>query len=171
MPGAKLPEWFSGQTVSFSKPKNLELKGVIVGVILSINHDIDIPFMKRDDMPGVIDVQANVLKLGKTIFSTALNIRGVPRTDEEHIHLCRYHDYHQLIAFLKDGDTFCVTKRNPSFDKGLELKKCGVHLIFEGDDDYDGVEESLDRGLLSVSEKLANFFNNYDDGGSVCAIE
>ncbi|KAK7386930.1 hypothetical protein VNO78_27308 [Psophocarpus tetragonolobus] len=163
MPGGKLPEWFSRQTVNFSKPKHLELKGVVVGVVFSINHNIAIPNMKRDDMPGVIDVQANVLKGNKSIFSTVLNINGVPRTNEEHIHLCRFHDYHQLIAFLKDADTFCVTKRNPPFDNGLQLKKCGVHLIFEGDDDYDGQEESLDKGLQSVSEKLAKFFNiDYD---------
>ncbi|RDX83240.1 TMV resistance protein N, partial [Mucuna pruriens] len=167
MPGGKLPEWFSGQTVSYSKPKNLELKGVLVGVILSINHNNNIPNMKRDDMPTVIDVQANVLKLGKPLFSTVLNISGVPRTDEEHIHLCRFHDYHQLIAFLKDADTFCVSMRNPPFDKGLELRKCGVHLIFEEDDDYDGNEESLDKGLQSVSEKLANFFQTYEGDGPV----
>ena len=68
MPGGKLPEWFSGQTVCFSKPKNLELKGVIVGVVLSINHNIDIPNMNRDYMPGVMDVKANVLKQGKTLL-------------------------------------------------------------------------------------------------------
>ncbi|CAJ1939979.1 unnamed protein product [Sphenostylis stenocarpa] len=162
MPGSRLPEWFSGETVSFSKPKNLDLKGVLVGVIISINHKIDMPNVKRDDMPGLVDVQANVLKGGKTLFSTVLNIRGVPRTDEEHIHLCRFHDYHQVVAFLKDSDTLCVSKRNPPFDKGLELKKCGVHLIFEGDDDYDGGEESLDKGLKSVSEKLANFFSTHE---------
>ncbi|XP_019433797.1 PREDICTED: TMV resistance protein N [Lupinus angustifolius] len=158
MPGTRLPEWFSGQTVNFSKPKNLELKCVIVGVIISINHNINIPNIMRDHMPGVIDVEANVLKLGKRLYTTTLNIRGIPRTDEEHIHLCRYKDDHPLIAFLRDGDTFCVTKRDPPFDKGLELKKCGVHFIFEGDDDYDGEEESLDKGLQSVSEKLAEFF-------------
>ncbi|XP_061367705.1 disease resistance protein RPV1-like [Gastrolobium bilobum] len=171
MPGSRLPEWFSGQTVPFSKPKNLELKGVIVGVILSINHNINIPNITRDQMPGVIDVQVNVLKLDKPIFSTVLNIRGVPRTDEEHIHLCRYQDYHQLIAFLKDADTLSVTMRNPPFDKGLEMKKCGVHLIFEGDDDYDGEEESLDKGLQSVSEKLAKFFNTYEGVGPIYATE
>lgn len=70
MPGGKLPEWFSGQTVCFSKPKNLELKGVIVGVVLSINHNINIgiPNMQREHMPGVLDVQANVLKQGKTLL-------------------------------------------------------------------------------------------------------
>jgi len=170
MPGSKLPEWFSGQTVSFSKRKNLELKSVLVGVIVSINHSIDIPNMKRDDMPGLIDVQANILKGDRTLFSTVLNICGVPRTDEEHMHLCKFHDYHQLVAFLKDADTFCVSKRNPPFDKGLELRKCGVYLIFEGDDDYDGGEESLDKGLQSVSEKLANFFSTSEDEVSVNGI-
>ncbi|KAG2409446.1 TMV resistance protein [Vigna angularis] len=167
MPGSKLPEWFTGQTVSFSKRKNLELKSVLVGVIISINHSIDIPNMKRDDMPGLIDVEANVLKGGRTLFRTVLNICGVPRTDEEHMHLCRFHDYHQLVAFLKDADTFSVSKRNPPFDTGLELRKCGVYLIFEGDDDYDGGEESLDTGLQSVSEKLANFFSTREGGDQV----
>ncbi|KAL2344246.1 hypothetical protein Fmac_005531 [Flemingia macrophylla] len=167
MPGGKLPEWFSGQTVRFSKPKNLELKGVFVGVVLSINHKIDIPNVNRDDLPGVIDVEANVLKQGKTLFRTTLIIPRVPRTDEENIHLCRFHDYHPLIAFLKDADTFCLSKKIPPFDMGLELKKCGVHLIFEGDDDYVGGEESLDKSLQSFSEKLANFFSNYEDGDPI----
>jgi len=159
MPGTKLPEWFSGEPVSFSNRKNLELTSVVVGVIVSINHNIHIP-IKREEMPGIIDIAANVLTLGKQKFSTALNIRGVPRTNVDHIHLCRFQNYHQLVAFLKDADTLSVTTRNPPFDKGLKLKKCGVHLIFEGDDDYDGDEESLDKGLQSVSERLARFFNN-----------
>jgi hypothetical protein len=92
------------------------------------------------------------------------NIRGVPRKNVNHIHLCRFQNYHQLVAFLKDADTFCVTTRSPPFDKGLRLKKCGVHLIFEGDDDYDGDEESLDKGLQSVSERLARFFNTCNEG-------
>jgi hypothetical protein len=166
MPGNKLPEWFSAETVSFSKRKNLELTSVVVGVIVSINHNIDIP-IKREEMPGIIDVEASVFKLGKRIFNTTLNILGVPRTNVDHIHLCRFQNYHQLVAFLKDADTFCVTARNPPFDKGLKLKKCGVHLIFEGDDDYEGEEESLDVGLHSVSERLARFFNTCDEGVDV----
>ncbi|MCI05394.1 TMV resistance protein N-like [Trifolium medium] len=118
-------------------------------------------------MPCIIDVEANVFKHGKRIFNTTLNILGVPRTNVDHIHLCRFQNYHQLVAFLKDADTFCVTTRSPPFDKGLELKKCGVHLIFEGDDDYEGEEESLDIGLQSVSERLARFFNTCDEGVDV----
>jgi hypothetical protein len=57
----KLPEWFSGETVSFSNRKNLELTSVVVGVIISINHNIHIP-IKREEMPGIIDVEAKVFK-------------------------------------------------------------------------------------------------------------
>ncbi|KAI5419823.1 disease resistance protein RPV1 isoform X1 [Lathyrus oleraceus] len=159
MPGTKLPEWFSGETVSFSKRKNLELTSVVVGVIFSINHN-----NKNIQTPGVVDVQANVVKSGKQIFSAGLNIWGVPRTDEPHIHLQRFHDYHPLVAFLKDADTVSVTKRSPPFDERLELIKCGIHLIFEGDDDYEGDEESLDKGLQSISERMAKFFNTCDEG-------
>ncbi|AET03053.1 disease resistance protein RPV1 isoform X2 [Medicago truncatula] len=171
MPGTKLPEWFSGETVSFSNRKNLELTSVVVGVVVSINHNIHIP-IKREEMPGIIDVEGKVFKHGKQKFGTTLNIRGVPRTNVDHIHLCRFQNYHQLVAFLKDADTFCVTTRSPPFDKGLRLKKCGVYLIFEGDDDYDGDEESLDKGLQSVSERLARFFNTCNEGvDATCATE
>ncbi|XP_058764877.1 disease resistance protein RPV1-like [Vicia villosa] len=159
MPGTKLPEWFSGETVGFSKLKNLELTGVVVGVVFSINHN-----NKNIQTHGVFDVQANVLKSGKLTLSSGLYIAGVPRTDEPHIYLGRYHDYHALVSDLKDADTVSVTKRSPPFDERFELIKCGIHLIFEGDDDYEGDEESLDKGLQSVSERMARFFNTYDEG-------
>ncbi|KAK2354295.1 disease resistance protein (TIR-NBS-LRR class) [Trifolium repens] len=159
LPGTKLPEWFSGKTVSFSKHKNLELTSVVVGVIFSINRN-----NMENQIPEVVDVQAKVLKLGNPIFSSVLYIGGVPRTDEKQIHLRRFKYYHPLVNLLKDADTVCVTKRNPPFDERLELKKCGIHLIFEGDDDYEGDEGSLDKGQQSVSERLARFFNTCDEG-------
>ncbi|CAI8608373.1 unnamed protein product [Vicia faba] len=159
MPGTKLPEWFSGETVSFSKHKNLELTSVVVGVNFSINHN-----NMNIETPGVVDVQANVFKSGKQIFSSGLNIWGVPRTDEPHIQLQRFHDYHPLVAFLKDADTVSVTKRSPPFDERFELIKSGIHLIYEGDDDYEGDEESLDQELQSISERLARFFNTCEEG-------
>ncbi|XP_058747565.1 disease resistance protein RPV1-like isoform X2 [Vicia villosa] len=158
MPGTKLPEWFSGETVGFSKRKNLELTGVVVGVVFSINHN-----KKNIQTHGVFDVQANVLKSGKLTLSSGLYIAGVPRTDEPHIYLGRYHDYHALVSDLKDADTVSVTKRSPPFDERFELIKCGIHLIFEGGDDYEGDEESLDKGLQSVSERMARFFNTYEE--------
>ncbi|XP_028801945.1 disease resistance protein TAO1 [Neltuma alba] len=163
MPGTRLPKWFSGQAVSFSKPKNRELTGAIMGIILSINHET--PSELPVELPGVVDIKANVLRLGKNIYSSVLDLHGLPRTNDEHLYLCRFPDYHPLICRLRDGDTFCVTKKNPPMDERLELKKWAVHLMFEGDDDYDGDEESADRSLQSVSEKLAKFFNTYEEDG------
>ena len=159
MPGTKLPEWFSGETVSFSKLENIELTSVVVGVIFSFNHN-----NKNIQESEVFDVQANVLKSGKLTLSSGLYIGGVPRTDEPHIYLGSYHDYHALVSHLKNADTVSVTKRSPPFDERFELIKCRIHLIFEGDDDYEGDEESLDKGLQSVSERMARFLNTCDEG-------
>ncbi|KAI4328338.1 hypothetical protein L6164_020697 [Bauhinia variegata] len=161
MPGSRIPEWFSGQTVSFSKHKSRELKGVIIGCIVSINHSI--PCEARNHLPAVVDVQVSVLKMGKSIYNGSLRLHGVPRTNEEHIHLCRYLDRDPLFLYLRDGDTVRVSKRNPPVDNGLELRKCGVHLIYEGEDDYEGDEESVDVSLQSVSEKLVKFFNTGEE--------
>ncbi|KAI9126410.1 hypothetical protein K1719_002831 [Acacia pycnantha] len=164
MPGTRLPKWFSGQAVSFSEPMNREITGVIMGIILSINHDT--PSELRVELPGVVDIKANVLKQGKNIYSSVLDLRGLPRTNEEQIYLCRFPGYHPLMSCLQHGDTFCVTKKNPPVDKRLQLKKCGVHLMFEGDDeDYDGDEECGERRLQSVSEKLGKFFNTCEEDG------
>ena len=163
MPGSRFPEWFSGQTVNFTKHKNRELKGVVICVVLSINHDIPNNDIMHYHIPGVVDVQANVFKSGKAVYSGALNIRGLPKTNQEHIHLCRFADFHPLVCYLRDGGTLCVSKRNPPVDKRLELKNSGIHLIFEGDDDYGGDEISVDQSLKSVSEKMAEFFNSLED--------
>ncbi|XP_028801903.1 protein SUPPRESSOR OF npr1-1, CONSTITUTIVE 1-like [Neltuma alba] len=164
LPGTRLPNWFSGQAVSLSKPKYRKLTGVIIGIILSINHDV--PSELRNVLPGLVDLKVDVFKLGKNTCTSGLDLRGLPKSNEEHIYLCRYPDYHHLFPFMRDGDTLCVTRLNPPVDKGLELKKCGFHLIFEGDDDYGGAEESVGRNLQSVSERLARFFDSYEEGGS-----
>ncbi|KAI9124759.1 hypothetical protein K1719_004086 [Acacia pycnantha] len=104
-----------------------------------------------------MDIKVNILRCGENPYSSVLDLRGLPRTNEEHIHICRYRYNSKLFYILQDGDTICVTLRDPPVDKGLELKKCGVHLIFDGDDDYGGDEESVDRSLQSVSKKLAKF--------------
>ncbi|KAI9126178.1 hypothetical protein K1719_002599 [Acacia pycnantha] len=169
MPATRLPKWFSGQAVTFSKPKSCELTGVIIAIILSINRDIASEL--RVQLPGVIDIKVNILRRGKNPYSSVLDLRRLPGTNEEHIHICRYQYNSKLISMLQDGDTICVTQREPPVDKGLELKKCGVHLIFDGDDDYGGDEESVDRSLQSVSEKLAKFFNTCEEDSCRDGIE
>ncbi|KAJ0087281.1 hypothetical protein Patl1_06938 [Pistacia atlantica] len=132
MPGSKLPEWFTPNIVRFSKRKNLEIKAVIIGVVVALDHQIP-----HD---------------------------GVPKTNGDQLHLCRYSVYDDpLVMMLEDGYKIQVSKRDPPLVKGVELKKCGIYLVYENDDDYDGDEKSLEESQLSVSEKLAQFFASFGE--------
>ncbi|KAK1553157.1 hypothetical protein Q3G72_029781 [Acer saccharum] len=160
MPGSKIPSWFS-QEVTFSKHKNREIKGVIIAVVVSINNEI--PDDLRYQLPAIVDIHAKILAQNKTRLTTALHLLGVPKTNQDHVHLCRYPACHPLVSMLKDGYKIQVVLQNPPFLKGVELKKCGIYLVFENDDDYDGDEESLDENQQSVSAKLAKFFGSLED--------
>ena len=152
MPGSKFPDWFSQEVVRFSERKNRRIKGVIIAVIVSFNHQI--PDDLRDQDPLLTGIRANIVKLNKTVFNAMLDIKGVPKTHEDHLYLSRFPDWHPLAFTLKDGYKIHVTEDNPLYIKGLELKKWGVYVVFEGDDDYDGNEKSLDETQLSISALL-----------------
>ncbi|KAI9169618.1 hypothetical protein LWI28_015059 [Acer negundo] len=160
MPGSEIPSWFS-QEVTFSKHKNREIKGVIIAVVVSVNNEI--PDDLRYELPSIVDIHAKILAQNKIRLTTALNLLGVPKKNQDHVHLCRYPAWHPLVSMLKDGYKIQVVLQNPPFLKGVELKKCGIYLVFENDDDYDGDEESLDENQLSVSAKLAKFFGSLED--------
>ena len=49
--------------------------------------------------------------------------------------------------------------------EGVELKKWGIHLVYEGDDEYEGDEESLNESQQSLSEKMARFFSSFEESG------
>ena len=166
MPGSKFPDWFSQEVVRFSERKNRRIKGVIIAVIVSFNHQI--PDDLRDQDPLLTGIRANIVKLNKTVFNAMLDIKGVPKTHEDHLYLSRFPDWHPLAFTLKDGYKIHVTEDNPLYIKGLELKKWGVYVVFEGDDDYDGNEKSLDETQLSISEKLAKFFSSLEGEDSIC---
>ncbi|KAF5449756.1 hypothetical protein F2P56_030169 [Juglans regia] len=157
MPGNKIPAWFS-QEVRFSERKNHDIKGVIIGVIVSLNPQI--PDDLRDQLPALPIIRANIVKLNKLLFSTMPELKGVPKTNEDHIYLFRYPDCHPLVSKLRDGYDINVREQDPAYIKGIEVKKCGLYLIFEGDDDFEGDEELLDKSQLSISEKLAKFFSS-----------
>lgn len=55
----------------------------------------------------------------------------------------------------------------------MELKQCGVHLIFEGDDDYDGGQESLDKlKTYNLSQKnWPTFSAIYESGSPIYATD
>ncbi|PON53731.1 TIR-NBS-LRR-like protein [Trema orientale] len=169
MPGSKIPDWFSQDVVTFSERKNRPIKGVIVGVVVSLNHQIQDDL--RDQLPGIVDIQAKILKQDFPIFTTALNLGGVPNRSEDQVHLCRYSDHHPLVTQLKNGYKIFVTKREPPYMKGVELKKWGLYLIYEGDDDYEGDEESLSGSQQSISEKLVKFFGTHEDDDCVSERE
>ncbi|XP_061360797.1 disease resistance protein RPV1 [Gastrolobium bilobum] len=156
MPGSRVPDWFSGESVVFSKRRNRELKGIVCVGVLSFNH---IPENQRDELQ-IVDVQGKIFNLTDNVYSTTFRLLGVPRTNEDHIFVRRFGAHTPLVFQLKDRYTLHLTKRNPPYVEGLELKNCGIYLVFEGDDDYEGDEGSLDECQYSVSQKLAKFFNS-----------
>ncbi|KAL6192443.1 hypothetical protein ACLB2K_033531 [Fragaria x ananassa] len=161
IPGSKIPDWFSQEIVTFSKRGNRRLKSVILCVVVSLNHQI--PDDLREELPAVVDIQAQILILDSPTFTTTLILSGVPNTNDDQFHLCRYPIGHPLVSQLKDGYRIHVMRREPPYVKGVELKKWGIHLVYEGDDDYEGDEESLKESHQSLSEKLAKFFGSFDD--------
>eukprot|EP00268_Persea_americana_P019729 TRINITY_DN2014_c0_g1_i6.p1 TRINITY_DN2014_c0_g1~~TRINITY_DN2014_c0_g1_i6.p1 ORF type:complete len:1252 (-),score=251.60 TRINITY_DN2014_c0_g1_i6:275-4030(-) len=164
VPGSEIPDWFTPDVVSYIKPKNRVLKAVIIGVVVSIDHQIANDL--RDELPVVVGVEVKILRLNKPVFNTGPHLAGVPKTDEDHFYLCRYQDQ-PLVYYLKDGDRIQVTMRDPPIVKGVQLKKCGIHLVFENDDDYAGDEESLSESHQSVSRKLETFIGSSDDNDRV----
>ncbi|KAG6713197.1 hypothetical protein I3842_05G140500 [Carya illinoinensis] len=157
MPGSKIPDWFSGEVVTFSERKNRAIKGVIIGVVVSVNNQIQDE--SRDQLPWMAGIRARITKLNQPIFSTMLELK-VPKVDDDHLYLCRFHNDRSLVTQLKDGYKIQVTQQDQPCIKGVEMKKCGIYLIFEGEDDYEGDEESLRESQLSISEKLAKFFSS-----------
>ncbi|THG06972.1 hypothetical protein TEA_022887 [Camellia sinensis var. sinensis] len=161
VPGSEIPDWFTRDEVSYSKPKNRVIKAVIVGIVVSIDHSIRDDL--RDQSPVVAGILITILRLNKPIFNTAPLLEGVPKTDEDHFYLCRYENYNPLVLFLKDGDKIRVATQNPSPVKGVHLKKCGIHLVFENDDDYVGDENFLREDQQSVSQKLTTFMGSSEE--------
>ncbi|XP_050373453.1 uncharacterized protein LOC126791091 [Argentina anserina] len=159
MPGSNIPDWFSQEMVTFSERENRPLKSIIVCVVVSLDHQIEDDL--RDDLPDVVDIQAEILILDSHLCATTLVLSGVPNTNDDQFHLCRYPIDHPLVSLLKDGYKIHVKRREPPFTKGVELKKWGIYLIYEGDDDYEGDEESLDESQQSRSERLANFLGSF----------
>lgn len=157
-PGSEVPEWLTSDVVNFSKRKNISLKGVIIGVVISV--DCGVPVDSRHQLPVVPGVCAKILRLNETVYTSGMYLRGVPRTDEDQTYLCRYEEYHPLVSMLKDGDKIEVEMQTLSIFEGLELKKRGIHFVFENDDDYDGDEELLDQSQQSISEKLRRFIDS-----------
>ncbi|KAF3431363.1 hypothetical protein FNV43_RR26094 [Rhamnella rubrinervis] len=98
MPGSRIPDWFSQYVVKFPERRNRASRGVIIGAVVSLSHQI--PDDWRDHLPGIVDIQAKILKLDFPIFTSVFNLAGVPNSDEDLLHLCRYSSDHPLVSQL-----------------------------------------------------------------------
>ncbi|XP_019158108.1 PREDICTED: disease resistance protein TAO1-like [Ipomoea nil] len=158
VPGSEIPEWLVQELPSFSPRKNRDLKGVLIGVVVSLNQEVEDSF--RDKVPAIMDIQAKIIRQGQAILTTTLNLSGVPDTNDDQLYLCRFHETNNLVFMLQEGDKLQVAMREPSCFRGLELKKYGMCLVYEYEDDLDERDEVLfDESHQSVSKKLANFLN------------
>ncbi|KAI8527225.1 hypothetical protein RHMOL_Rhmol12G0059200 [Rhododendron molle] len=164
IPGSEIPDWFTPEVICYSKPKNRVIKAVIVCVVISINHQI--PDDLRDQLPVVAGIEIKILRENKLkpVFATGPLLSGVPKDDDDYFSLRRYPDCHPLVSLLQEGDKIQGARQNPPVVKGVQLKKCGIHLVFENEDDYDGDEKWLPEGQQSVSHKLATFVGSSEEG-------
>ncbi|CAK9134308.1 unnamed protein product [Ilex paraguariensis] len=154
-PGSEIPDWFTQGVVSFSRRKNYAIRSVIIGVVVSVNHQITDE--SRDQHPLIPDLIVTILRLNEPVHRHTMRLATVPKTDEDQVYLCRYEAHRSLVFMLEDGDRIRVAMRDPPYVKGVELKKFGTHLVFENDDDFDGDEDNLDESQQSVSGKLTSF--------------
>ncbi|KAK9276464.1 hypothetical protein L1049_005997 [Liquidambar formosana] len=159
VPGSEIPNWFVREIPSFSSRKNRDIKAVIIGVVVSFDQHSQDSF--RDKASAIENVQAKIIRLDKPIFTTVLFSMEVPDTKEDQLYMCRCSKSRPIVFMLRDGDKIQVALRDDPNFKGFELKKYGIHLIFEDDDDIEeDDEEWLDESQQSVSYKLAKFFNS-----------
>lgn len=144
----------------FANRKNYSIKGIIIGVVFSLDQSNQDTF--RDKLPGNVDIRARIIRSDGSSYATVLDLRGVSNTDEDQLHLCRYADFSKLVKILKEGDKLQIETRETPYFNGLTLKKYGFHLVFENDDDFDEEddEESLDEHQQSVSMKLVKFIGS-----------
>lgn len=155
IPGSEIPSWFTPTEVHFSRHENNEIKAVIIAIVVSVNCAE--PDDLRDELPVLANIFAKIVRANRPVFTTGMYLAGVPTTPEDQVYICRYQDYHQMVSFLEDGDMIQVGLGNLPIS-GIELKKSGIHLVYEYDDDYEGNEESLDESQQTVSERLTRFY-------------
>ncbi|KAL3824197.1 hypothetical protein ACJIZ3_020226 [Penstemon smallii] len=161
IPGRQIPSWFVEEVPNFSCPKNRELKGIIIGIVVSREQQEQNGL--RNKVPAaIVNIQAKIIRQNEAILKTTLYLLGVPNSDEDQLYVCRYYDYNNLVFMLEEGDMLQVTMREDIYSQGITLKEHGIHLVFENDDDFEDCDEALfsDESQQSVSKRLANFFNS-----------
>ncbi|KAL8137786.1 hypothetical protein V2J09_003787 [Rumex salicifolius] len=160
IPGSQIPNWFSEDPVVFSSCVNSALESVMIGVVLSVktgSMDDTLPYSP------LTAVQVKIWRRGdgKPIFSKVLSLKAMPKTYEDQLYLCRFKGFHPLVSLLEDNDKVEVGLI-PARAGSIELRRCGIYLVYENDDGYVGNEDLLEYEEQSVSQKLARFFHSMD---------
>lgn len=162
VPAGEIPRWFVREIPCFNKIRHRNIKAVLIGVVISLDQQQSDEF--RDKLPAVVDIQAKIFRLNGSypVFTTVLNLMGVPGSNGDQLYLCRYTTDTPLVLLLKEGDKVEICVREKPCFNGLTLKKYGIHLIYERDDDIGELvnEEWLNESDQSISQKLADFFNS-----------
>ncbi|KAL3518696.1 hypothetical protein ACH5RR_021285 [Cinchona calisaya] len=86
----------------FSSRKNHKIKAVIIGVVVSLDQQVDYEF--RNKVPAIVDIQVKLIRLNDPFYTKTLYLLGVPDTNEDELYLCRFHEFNQLVFMLEDGD-------------------------------------------------------------------
>ncbi|KAK4376764.1 hypothetical protein RND71_003060 [Anisodus tanguticus] len=131
VPGSDLPDWFIQEVPNVSTRKHRDIKGVIIGIVLSLDQQVE---------------------------------RIISNTKSQQLWIFKQRLPHQCSDFtimLEEGDKVQVAIRECPRFNGLKMKKHGMHLVFENEDNFDDNDEDLfDESQQSVPKKLANFFNS-----------
>ncbi|CAI9768037.1 unnamed protein product [Fraxinus pennsylvanica] len=122
VPGSEIPDWFTRDELCFSRKKNEAIRSVIIAVVVSKNSQIN-QDSTLDELPVIAEIEAKILRVTIAVYSGAMNLRGIPNTEDDQLYLCRYPDYHPLVSILENDDKLQVVRRNPQFDPRIMLKK------------------------------------------------
>lgn len=154
IPGSDIPSWFVPQITKFTAPRNRELKRIIFAVVVSLSDQN--PNNIKSQLKGIVDVKAEIVRLNERVHSSVLNLSGVPHSNEDQLYVIRFPEFKSRL--VEAGDTIRIYLQDPPYFPGIQLKKQGICLVFENDDDYDDDEDWIvNLSEQSVSHKLTQF--------------
>ncbi|CAI9768035.1 unnamed protein product [Fraxinus pennsylvanica] len=103
VPGSEIPDWFTRDELRFSTKKNEAIRSVIIAVVVSKNSQIN-QDSTLDELPVIAEIEAKILRVNRAVYSHAMNLKGIPNTEDDQLYLCRYPDYHPLVSILENDD-------------------------------------------------------------------
>lgn len=83
MPGSNLPPWLTQKVVRFSEHKNLMIRAIIIGIVVSVDQHIQNDL--RDQLPVLYGIYAKIFRSNMPVFTSAMYLLGVPKTHEDQV--------------------------------------------------------------------------------------